>query len=136
MIILFQKRFSLASDLTRKKRRPRRRELSLAQLVALARYTRELLPQPLWSCMKIFQTLINCPKIKFSDHKAAAGAVRRRRKRLVAAGCRREWARAVSKPEGLAIARVCVVCVFFQRCPKPEENFNNLPAGLLFLQHL
>ena len=67
---------------------PRRRELSLAQLVALARYTRELLPQPLWSCMKIFQTHINCPKIKFSDHKAAAGAVRRRRKRLVAAGCK------------------------------------------------
>ena len=38
--------------------------------------------------MKIFQSLINCPKIKFSDHKAAAGAVRRRRKRLVAAGCK------------------------------------------------
>ena len=80
----------------------------------LSPFTRELLPQPLWSCMKIFQTLTNCPKIKFSDHKAAAGAVRRRRKRLVAAG----------------VARVCVVCVFFQRCPKPEENFNNLPAGL------
>ena len=91
--------------LLEKKRRPRRRELSLAQLVALARYTRELhrqsfglaqrlvtsfprLPQPLWSCMKIFQTLTNCPKIKFSDHKAAAVAVRRRRKRLVAAGCK------------------------------------------------
>ena len=88
LIILFRGHFSLASVLTRKKRRPRRRELSLAQLVALARYTRELLPQPLWSCMKIFQTLINCPKIKFSDHKAAAAAVRRRRKRLVAAGCK------------------------------------------------
>ena len=80
--------FYLALDTFGKKRRPRRRELSLAQLVALARYTRELLPQPLWSCMKIFQTLTNCPKIKFSDHKAAAGAVRRRRKRLVAAGCK------------------------------------------------
>ena len=66
----------------------RSRSSSLSQLVALARYTRELLPQPLWSCMKIFQTLTNCPKIKFSDHKAAAGAVRRRRKRLVAAGCK------------------------------------------------
>ena len=63
LIILFRGRFSLASDLTRKKRRPRRRELSLAQLVSLARSTRELLPQPLWSCMKIFQTLTNCPKI-------------------------------------------------------------------------
>ena len=63
LIILFRERFSLASVLTRKKRRPRRRELSLAQLVALARYTRELLPQPLWSCMTKFQTLINCPKI-------------------------------------------------------------------------
>ena len=103
--------------------RSRSSSLSLA-------HARDLLPQPLWSCMTKFQTLINCPKIKFSDHKAAAGAVRRRRKRLVAAGCRRERARAVSKPEGLAIARVCVVCVFFQRCPKPEENFNNLPAGL------
>ena len=102
----------------------------------LSPFTRELLPQPLWSCMKIFQTLTNCPKIKFSDHKAAAGAVRRRRKRLVAAGCRREWARAVSKPEGLAIARVCAVCVFFQRCPKPEENINHLPIKSPFLQHL
>ena len=45
----------------------------------LSPFTRELLPQPLWSCMTKFQTLINCPKIKFSDHKAAAGAVRRRR---------------------------------------------------------
>ena len=85
-----------ASVLTRKERR---RELSLAQLVALARYTRELLQQPLWSCMKIFQTLINYPKIKFSDHKAAAGAVRRRRKRQVAAGCKpaSAWSAVFSK---------------------------------------
>ena len=102
-----------ASVLTRKERR---RELSLAQLVALARSTRELhrqsfglaqrlvtsfprLPQPLWSCMKIFQTLINYPKIKFSDHKAAAGAVRRRRKRQVAAGCKpaSAWSAVFSK---------------------------------------
>ena len=57
------------------------------------------LPQPLWSCMKIFQTLTNCPKIKFSDHKAAAGAVRRRRKRLVAAGCKpaSAWSAVFSK---------------------------------------
>ena len=33
-----------------KKRRPHRRSLTAAQLVALARSTRELLPQPLWSC--------------------------------------------------------------------------------------
>ena len=57
---------------------------------------------------------LNQLKSQISDHKAAAGAVRRRRKRLVAASCRREWARAVSKPEGLAIARVCVVCVFYK----------------------
>ena len=33
-----------------KNRRPHRRSLTAAQLVALARSTRELLPQPLWSC--------------------------------------------------------------------------------------
>ena len=82
------KRFIHIPILITKNHRPRRHSLTLTQLVALARYTRELLPQPLWSCMKIFQTLTNCPKIKFSDHKAAAGAVRRRRKRLVAAGCK------------------------------------------------
>ncbi len=49
--------------------------------------------------MKIFQTLINYPKIKFSDHKAAAGAVRRRRKRQVAAGCKpaSAWSAVFSK---------------------------------------
>ena len=116
LIILFRGRFSLASDLTRKKRRPRRRELSLAQLVALARYTRELLPQPLWSCMKKFQTLINCPKIKFSDHKAAAGAVRRRRKRLVAAGGERHGVtQARSKPKGLATKPASAWSAFFSK---------------------
>ena len=44
----------LPLSLLDKNHRPRRRSLTLTQLVALARYTRELLPQPLWSCMKIF----------------------------------------------------------------------------------
>ena len=47
------------------------------QRVALA--FGELLPQPLWRCQKELP-------IYFSDHKASAAAVRRRRKRLVAAG--------------------------------------------------
>ena len=45
----------LPLSLLDKNHRPRRRSLTLTQLVALARYTRELLPQPLWSCMKIFK---------------------------------------------------------------------------------
>ena len=49
------------------------------QRVALAPFSRELLPQPLWRCQKELP-------IYFSDHKASAAAVRRRRKRLVAAG--------------------------------------------------
>ena len=99
-----------------KNHRPHRRSLTDAQLVALARYTRELLPQPLWSCMKVFQTLINCPKIKFSDHKAAAGAVRRRRKRLVAAGC---------KPASALSAS-------FQRYPNPYIVINNSHVRLTY----
>ena len=82
----------------------------------LSPFTRELLPQSLWSCMKIFQTLINCPKIKFSDHKAAAGAVRRRRKRLVAAGGERHGVtQARSKPKGLATKPASAWSAFFSK---------------------
>ena len=130
--------FALISGPLRKERRPRRRSLTAAATSrfrlrrtaspvlrtcsTLSHFVPSLAAAALELLLGNLNNKLNQLNSKISDHKAAAGAVRRRRKRLVAAGCRRECTRAVSKPEGLAIARVCVVCVFSKGVQSRKKN--------------
>ena len=79
------------------------------QPVALAPFSRELLPQPLWSCHADRQIIIIFRESEISDHKAAAASVRdqRERKRLVA---------------------VCVVCGISKHTQSQQETAKNCHA--------
>jgi len=100
-----------------KNRRPHRRSLTAAQLVALARSTRELLPQPLWSCMKIFKTSKYSPKL---------GLATTKRLREQFAEGESDWSLRAVKPAS-------VWSVFFPKVSKAGRKFPSFTHRITIL---